>query len=183
MSTSLSERPNLLLADDDRVLCQVLSKALESRGYMVDIAHDGASALKMIEKSPPEFAVVDLRLPDMSGLKVVQRLKAADEHTTIVVLTGYGSIATAVEAIKLGAIQYLTKPTNANEIERAFKGTTPDADAALSEQPLSVDRLEWEHIQRVMASFDDNVSASARALNMHRRTLQRKLNKRPPRPA
>jgi len=173
------ERPNLLLADDDRTFCQVLTKALEGRGFAVDTVHDGASALRLIEEAAPEYAVVDLRLPDMSGLKLVERLKAVDENTNIVVLTGYGSIATAIEAIKLGATHYLTKPTNADEIEQSFKKRRANADAPLSDRPLSIDRLEWEHIQRVLASFDDNISATARALNMHRRTLQRKLGKRP----
>ncbi len=181
MDPHLNERPTLLLADDDRTFCQVMSKALEHRGFAVDTAHDGATALKMIDESAPEYALIDLRLPDMSGLKLVERLKAADEHTIIVVLTGYGSIATAIESIKLGATQYLTKPTNADEVKQAFNCKRPNLDAAPAEKPLSVDRLEWEHIQRVLSEQGDNISATARALNMHRRTLQRKLGKYPPR--
>ena len=175
------ERPSLLLADDDRTFCQVLAKALEIRGFAVDVVHDGASALLRIDETTPEYAIVDLRLPDMSGLKLIERLKAVDEHTNIVSLTGYGSIATAIEAIKLGATHYLTKPANADQIVAAFGHRAPDASVAAPDKPLSVDRLEWEHIQRVLAGFAGNISATARALNMHRRTLQRKLNKRPPR--
>ena len=181
MGPPLHERPSLLLADDDRAFCQVLARALEARGYAVDAVHDGASALSLIAQAMPEFAVVDLRLPDMSGLKLVKRLMEVDEHTNIVVLTGFGSIATAIEAIKLGATHYLTKPTTGDEIEHAFNKKRANAEVALADKPLSVNRLEWEHIQRVLASFDDNISATARALNMHRRTLQRKLSKHPTR--
>jgi two-component system response regulator RegA len=176
-----SDRPNLLLADDDRVFCRVLARALEARGFAVEVVHEGASALQLIDVTTPEYAIVDLRLPDMSGLSLIQRLKAIDVNTNVVVLTGYGSIATAIEAIKLGATHYLTKPTDAEQIVAAFERRKADPQVAAAERPLSVDRLEWEHIQRVLANFDGNVSACARALDMHRRTLQRKLNKHPPR--
>jgi two-component system response regulator RegA len=149
---------------------------------VVETAHDAATALRRIEAHPPEFAVVDLRLPDLSGLKLVERLKEADPHTRIVVLTGYGSIATAIEAIKLGATYYLTKPTTADQIVSAFSAIGPNPDIEPAVRPLSVDRLEWEHIQRVLNGHDGNISATARALNMHRRTLQRKLSKHAPRP-
>jgi two-component system, response regulator RegA len=181
METCPYERPSLLLADDDVAFCQVLCRALENRGYCVDIAHDGASALRLIDELQPEYAVVDLRLPDMSGLKVVDRLRVADENTRTVVLTGYGSIATAVEATKLGATYYLTKPANADQITAAFMHQRADPDIDPSMRPLSVDRMEWEHIQRVLTGYDGNISATARALSMHRRTLQRKLSKHPPR--
>lgn len=181
MQADPPERPNLLLVDDDRTLCHVLTRALEARGFAVAAAHDGASALQCIGTIAPEYAVVDLRLPDMSGLKVVEQLKRADENTNIVVLTGYGSIATAVDAVKLGATHYLTKPTDADQIVAAFQHREPDAGVPPAERPLSVDRMEWEHIQRVLSSVDGNISAAARVLNMHRRTLQRKLNKFPPR--
>lgn len=181
MDIERAERPNLLLADDDRTFCQVLAKAMELRGFAVDVVHDAASALRKIDATTPEYAVVDLRLPDMSGLKVVERLKAVDVNTRIVLLTGYGSIATAIEAIKLGATHYLTKPANADQIVAAFQCQRANADVAAAERPLSVDRLEWEHIQRVLAGKDGNISATSRELNMHRRTLQRKLNKHPPR--
>jgi two-component system response regulator RegA len=182
MEALRSERPSLLLADDDRTFCQVLARAFEARGYAVETAHDGASAMQSIDANTPEYAVLDLHLPDMSGLKLVRHLKAADENTNIVLLTGYASIATAIDAIKLGATHYLTKPSNADQIVAAFghKHADPEPPPP-SAKPLSVCRLEWEHIQRVLSGFDGNISATARALNMHRRTLQRKLNKHPPR--
>ncbi|MEQ6341011.1 MAG: response regulator transcription factor [Gammaproteobacteria bacterium] len=130
---------------------------------------------------PPEYAVIDLRMPGPSGLVLVEKLKTLDSHTRIVVLTGYASIATAVEAIKLGATHYLTKPADADEIVQAFHCETGEASMAIAENPLSVDRLEWEHIQKVLLECQGNISATARRLDMHRRTLQRKLNKRPAR--
>lgn len=178
---TLSERPSLLLADDDVSFCQVLAKAIEARGYAVQTAHDGASAMRLIEQGAPEYAVIDLHLPDMSGLKLIERLKRADEQTKVVLLTGYASIATAVEAIKLGATHYLTKPCNADQILAAFEQHEPNPDVAIATKPLSVDRLEWEHVQRVLVKNGGCVSATARALSMHRRTLQRKLSKYPPR--
>ena len=176
-----AERPNLLLAEDDRTFCEVLARALDARGFDVMLAHDGAAALRLAEERTPEYAVVDLRLPDMSGLNLLEKLKAIDVNTNVVVLTGYGSIATAVEAVKLGATYYLTKPTSADQVVAAFGRHDASADVPLAVKPLSVDRLEWEHIQRVLTNVDGNISAAARALNMHRRTLQRKLNKYPPR--
>jgi len=181
MDSHEPERPSLLLVDDDRTLCHVLARALEARGFAVSTAHDGATALQGISALMPEYAVVDLRLPDMSGLKVVERLKQVDEHTRIVVLTGYGSIATAIDSIKLGATYYLTKPADAEQIVAAFGHREADVAVPLAERPLSVDRMEWEHIQRVLSSLEGNISAAARVLHMHRRTLQRKLNKFPPR--
>lgn len=176
-----AERPNLLLAEDDRAFGDVLSRALESRGYAVHVAHNGALAKRLIDDTALEYAVIDLRLPDITGLKLIEYLRLVHPRTNILVLTGYGSIATAVEAIKLGATHYLTKPTSADQIAAAFERKAPDADVATTARPLSVDRLEWEHIQRVLCGFGENISATARALNMHRRTLQRKLNKHPPR--
>ena len=175
------DRPSLLLVDDDRTLCLVLARALEARGFAVLSAHDGASASQLIEALTPEFAVLDLRLPDGSGLKLIEQLKAADAHTRIVILTGYGSIATAIDAIKQGATHYLTKPADADQIVAAFDQLEPNADVAPATRPLSVERVEWEHIQRVLTGVDGNISAAARVLKMHRRTLQRKLNKFPPR--
>ncbi|MFZ2649329.1 MAG: response regulator transcription factor [Burkholderiaceae bacterium] len=177
-----SERPHLLLADDDITFCQVLAKAIEARGFDVETVHDGASALRRIDESAPEYAIVDMHLPDMSGLKLIERLKAVDEHTNVVLLTGYASIATAIEAIKLGATYYLMKPSTPDQIVAAFDHKKPDTDIAPAAKPLSVDRLEWEHIQAVLARLGGSISATARALNMHRRTLQRKLNKHAPRP-
>jgi two-component system response regulator RegA len=128
-----------------------------------------------------KYAVVDLKMPGPSGLVLVKRLKELDAATRIVMLTGYASIATAVEAVKLGATHYLAKPADADEIVAAFHKSEGDEAAPLSSTPLSVERLEWEHIQRVMAEYEGNISATARALNMHRRTLQRKLAKYPSR--
>ncbi len=173
------ERASLLLVDDDPVLCDVLSRALRSRGFEVTVAHTAGEALRAIGIEPPEYAVVDLRLPDQSGLKLVPLLKAADMQTRIVVLTGHGSIPTAVEAIKLGATYYLVKPTDADTVVAAFSRDGGDASLPVEGKPMSVERVEWEHIQRVLHDNDGNISATARALSMHRRTLQRKLHKQP----
>lgn len=171
--------PSLLLVDDDKVLCDVLARALGARGYGVCVVHSYDEALRAIDLEPPEFAVVDLKLPDSSGLKLVTRLKAADPQTRIVVLTGHGSIPTAVEAIKLGATYYLTKPADADEVVAAFAHEAGNDALPVDGKPMSVERLEWEYIQRVLHEHGGNISATARALSMHRRTLQRKLRKRP----
>ncbi|EHR73480.1 response regulator consisting of a CheY-like receiver domain and a Fis-type HTH domain [Burkholderiales bacterium JOSHI_001] len=176
-----SDRPNLLLADDDVTLSSVLARALEARGFEVRVANDGQTALRLAEEMTPEYAVLDLQLPDTTGLKLIQKLKQIDDNTNIVLLTGYGSIATAIEAVKLGATYYLTKPTDVDQIVAAFERKQANPDVMVTAKPLSVDRVEWEHIQRVLADNQNNISATARALNMHRRTLQRKLSKRPPR--
>lgn len=176
---SQDENPSLLLVDDDETFCRVLKKALSRRGYDVAVAHDVASALILAEASPPEYAVVDLKMPGASGLVLVKRLKELDEETRIVVLTGFASIATAVEAVKLGATHYLAKPADADQILAAMNRDEGDAETPVTSSPLSVDRLEWEHIQRVLNEHQGNISATARALNMHRRTLQRKLGKHP----
>lgn len=175
------DSPSLLLVDDDETFGRVLGRALEKRGYAVIRAHDVDSALALAEANPPEYAVVDLKMPGPSGLVLVKRLKELDPQTRIVMLTGFASIATAVEAIKLGATHYLAKPADADEIAAALHRESGDADAPVTPLPLSVDRLEWEHIQKVLAEHEGNVSATARALKMHRRTLQRKLSKRPAR--
>ena len=172
-------RPSLLLVDDDVTFCSVLSKALVKRGFRVRLAHTVAEAQSHIQLGAPEYAVIDLKMPDQSGLMLVSRLKALDERTRIVVLTGYASIATAVEAIKLGAAYYLSKPADADDIVAAFHRESGDHSAPVSEKPLSVTQLEWEHINRVLSEHYGNVSATARALGMYRRTLQRKLTKRP----
>ena len=181
MQPQRGELPHLLLIDDDKTFCTVLARALENRGFNVIVAHNGASAARLIDMLAPEYAVVDLRLPDMSGLKLVAQIKNLNESARIVVLTGYGSINTAIDAIRLGATSYLTKPANADDIMAAFTPQGPNFDMAPGSQPLSVERLEWEHIQRVLADLKGNISAAARAMNMHRRTLQRKLGKNPPR--
>ena len=177
--TPRHEEASLLLVDDDITFCKVLSAALEKRGFCVSVAHSVEQAIPLAEANPPEFAVVDLKMGGAPGLTLVKVLHDLDINTRIVVLTGYASIATAVEAIKLGATQYLAKPANADEIVAAFSHA-PDGNAPLKAQPMQIEDLEWEHIQRVLHEHDDNISATARALNMHRRSLQRKLAKPPP---
>ena len=170
------EAATLLLTDDDLTFCRVLKQALEKRGFSVTLAHSVEQAMLLAQANPPEYAVVDLKMGGATGLVLVRELHQLDPNTRIVVLTGYASIATAVEAIKLGATQYLAKPANADEIVAAF-GHAASSDAPIKVQPIQ--NLEWEHIQRVLRAHDDNISATARALNMHRRTLQRKLAKPP----
>lgn len=173
------DRASLLLVDDDVTFCQVLARALEKRGFAVSVAHDVVSATELALANPPEYAVIDLKMPGPSGLVLVQRLKELDAETSIVMLTGYASVATAVEAIKLGATHYLPKPADADEIIAALMRTEGDPHLPMIGSPLSVDRLEWEHIQKVLSEHEGNISATARALKMHRRTLQRKLAKHP----
>ncbi|GAB1235643.1 response regulator transcription factor [Ferrigenium sp. UT5] len=173
----MSDLPNLLLVDDDDTFRGVLKRALEKRGYAVSDADSVETALPLVEANPPEFAVIDLKMNGASGLVLVQRLHELDPNTRIVMLTGYASIATAVEAIKLGATQYLSKPANAAEIVAAF-GHHASSDTAFDAHPATIDRLEWEHINRVLQEQHGNISATARLLNLHRRTLQRKLAKR-----
>ena len=171
--------PRLLLVDDDETFCGVLGEALEKRGFAVSVAHNVPDARRLAEAEAPRYAVVDLRMPGPSGLELVSALCQADGAAKVVVLTGYASITTAVEAIKLGATHYLTKPTDADEIVAAFDRDEGDPQVNPAPRPISVDRLEWEHIQRVLTECAGNVSSAARRLGMHRRTLQRKLNKRP----
>lgn len=177
--TDSSEYPSLLIVDDDTVFCDVLAKAMTRRGFSVTYAYSIEDALKLAEASTPEYAIVDLKLSSESGLVLVEKLKTLDPGTRIVMLTGYASIATAVEAIKLGATHYLAKPVDADDIMAAFERTTGESNIPISAHPLSVGRLEWEYIQRILTENDNNVSVTARILNMHRRTLQRKLAKRP----
>jgi two-component system response regulator RegA len=178
MTRPREESASLLLVDDDTTFCRVLSTALEMRGFAVAVAHSVEQAVPLAQASPPEFAVVDLKMGGAPGLVLVKVLHELDPNTRIVVLTGYASIATAIEAIKLGATQYLAKPANADEIVAAFDHL-PDSHAPLKTRPAQIERLEWEHIQRVLHEHEGNISATARALNMHRRTLQRKLAKLP----
>ena len=179
--TDPDDRPSLLLVDDDATFRVVLTEALEKRGYTVRVAHDVPSGLEAAAQDSPEYAVIDLKMPGPSGLELVQKLKQLDENTRIVMLTGYASIATAVEAIKLGATHYLAKPADADEILAAFHRTEGDVALPVGPKPLSVARLEWEHIQKVLSECKGNISETARRLGMHRRTLQRKLGKRPAR--
>ena len=174
-----TDNPVLLLVDDDEVYCSVLGDALKKRHYEVHIARDLTTALDLAREHEPEFAVVDLRIGTESGLELVKQLSALDENTRIVMLTGFASVATAVEAIKLGAVHYLAKPATADEVVAALQRTEGDASVTPAERPLSIKRLEWEHLQKVLAEHNGNISAAARALKMHRRTLQRKLAKHP----
>jgi two-component system response regulator RegA len=169
----------LLLVDDNENHCWALTRAFEKRGYTVKAAHSAPSAYRLLEDWHPDYAVVDLRMPGPTGLTLIPRLKATLPNVRIVVLTGYASIATAVEAIKLGATQYLVKPADANAVESAFHHEGGDVTIPSSDHLLSVERLEWEYIQRVLGENAGNVSATARALKMHRKTLQRKLGKHP----
>ena len=178
-SNSTQDNPSLLLVDDDEIYCEVLGEALTKQGYAVSIAYNLEKALQLAKEIDPEYAVVDLRIGTESGLELVKQLAALDENTRIIMLTGYASVATAVESIKLGAVHYLTKPATADEIIAALQRVEGDTSVAPAGQPLSVKRLEWEHLQKVLAEHDGNISAAARALKMHRRTLQRKLAKRP----
>ena len=179
MTSQEIDNPRLLLVDDDEIYCKVLKSALEKRSYDVLVANNVGDGIKLAEQYEPEFAVIDLRIGYESGLELVKMLISLDENTQIIMLTGFASIVTAVEAIKLGAIHYLTKPANADEIVSALNKKEGDASVQISENPLSVKRLEWEHLQKILMQYDGNISAAARALNMHRRTLQRKLEKKP----
>ena len=174
-----SDGPSLMLVEDDAMLAEALSRSLSRRGYVVEICHSIEAARQRIEQCPPEYAIVDLRLPDGSGLNIVRALAAADPATSIVVLTGYASIATAIEAVKLGATNYLCKPVDGETVACALKNQQAPCGNADSEadDSMAVPRLEQEHIARVMAQNNSNISATARALGMHRRTLQRKLSK------
>jgi len=170
----------LLIVDDDEPFLTRLARAMERRGFAVKSAGSVAEGIASVEASPPAFAVLDLRLADGSGLDVVTALRAKRPDARIVMLTGYGNIATAVAAVKAGALDYLAKPADADQVEAALLAR----EASLPpppENPMSADRVRWEHIQRVFEQCDRNVSETARRLNMHRRTLQRILSKHAPR--
>ncbi|MGH8718166.1 MAG: response regulator transcription factor [Burkholderiales bacterium] len=170
---------SLLLVDDDSVFREVLARAMRKRGFDVTTAHDARSAIAQATLAQPSHAVVDLKLPGDSGLTVVQKLRELAPDARIVVLTGFASIATAVEAIKLGATHYLAKPASADDVIRALGAAEGQTHIAINDSPLSVERLQWEHIQKVLQENSGNISATAKSLRMHRRTLQRKLAKRP----
>ena len=171
---------SLLLVDDDEPFLRRLAKAMEKRGFEVETAGSVAAGKAIVTARPPAFAVVDLRLQDGNGLDVVEVLRDKRADARVVVLTGYGAIATAVAAVKSGATDYLSKPADANDIVNALLATGGDLPEP-PENPMSADRVRWEHIQRVYELCDRNVSETARRLNMHRRTLQRILAKRSPR--
>jgi len=177
---NVGEDPSLLLVDDDEAFLKRLAKAMEKRGFSVETAGSVAAGRAIATARPPAYAVVDLRLGDGNGLDVVELLRERRPDARIVVLTGYGAIATAVAAVKIGATDYLSKPADANDVTNALlahEGELPPP----PENPMSADRVRWEHIQRVFEMCDRNVSETARRLNMHRRTLQRILAKRSPR--
>lgn len=176
----MTDTPLVLLLDDDATFVEVLGRSLQRRGLRVQGATDVSAALALAGAEPPAHAVLDLKLQQESGLDAITPLLALNPAMNILILTGYSSIATAVAAIKQGASDYACKPLDADAIlAKLGLGTVPAAAPAVPEQPPSVDRLEWEHIQRVLAEHDGNISATARSLGMHRRTLQRKLQKRP----
>lgn len=170
---------NLLLVDDDEGFCEVLARTMSRRGYDVKTAQSIEMACEHLKQTVFEYAVVDLRIGQQSGLQMVKELVAQQPGIKIVVLTGYASIATAVEAIKLGASHYLTKPAEVDDIIAGFGKSEGSIEAEPAENPMSVKRLEWEHLQKVLQEHDGNISAAARAMDMHRRTLQRKLQKKP----
>ncbi len=174
------EDRSLLVLDDDMALRTRLGRALEQRGFDVRMAGGVTEALDLVRASAPAFAVLDMRLDDGTGLKVVQAIRDARPESRVVMLTGYGNIATAVAAVKAGAVDYLAKPADADDVARALLAAG-DAQAAPPENPMSADRVRWEHIQRIYELCGHNVSETARRLSMHRRTLQRILAKRAPR--
>ncbi len=180
MNTS-QDKPLLLLVDDDDRFRDRLAKAFVLRGYEVQSASSVEEAITKAKTDPPEYAVVDLRLPNESGLDLIRELKQLDAETKIAMLTGVGSISTAVEAMRLGAVHYLQKPTDADQILNAFQSEEVAAAPTTDEEVPSLARAEWEYIQRILTDCGGNISEAARRLKIHRRSLQRKLQKYPPR--
>jgi len=178
--TELGPDRSLLIVDDDRMFLQRLGRAMESRGFDVAMAETITEGLAEVKKTPPAYAVVDMRLGDGNGLDVIEAIRARRPDAKAIVLTGYGNIATAVTAVKMGAVDYLAKPADADDVYAALT-TGRGEKTPPPENPMSADRVRWEHIQRVFEACDRNVSETARRLNMHRRTLQRILAKRAPR--
>ncbi len=170
---------SLLLVDDDKVFLTRLARAMESRGYQVTAAESVREGLSVLNSAPPAFAVIDMRLQDGNGLDVISELKRLRPDARGIVLSGYANIASAVTAVKVGAFDYLAKPADADEIHAALMAA-PGSKTQLPQNPMSADRVRWEHIQRVYELCNHNVSETARRLNMHRRTLQRILAKRAP---
>jgi two-component system, response regulator RegA len=176
----MSESQTLLIVEDDDALRARLARAFEKRGLEVRSASSAGEALDLARADPPELALVDLRIGATHGLDLIPALRDLDPGTRIVVLTGYGSVATAVQAVRLGAVHYLTKPADADEILAAFDRPIDSAEERTSDwRPMSLDRVEWEHINRVLVASGGNISEAARLLRVHRRTLQRKLAKFP----
>ena len=171
---------SLLIVDDDNPLRDRLSRAMEKKGFRVTQAESVKQGITMAKNSPPAYAVIDLRLNDGSGLEVVKEIQKLNKYSRIIMLTGYGNIPTAVAAVKAGAIDYIPKPADADDVEKALLAS-PNSKAIPPENPMSADRVKWEHIHRVFELSNRNVSETARRLKMHRRTLQRILSKRSPR--
>jgi two-component system response regulator RegA len=178
MEVGKESLPSILLVDDDEVLRERLATAIRGRGYDVRTAGSAEEALREVAKDSPEMAVLDLRMPGGSGLEVLKELKRQDPATRVLMLTGYGSISTAVEAVREGAVGYLPKPADADEILAALAGTNTAKEKGIETPSLA--RAEWEHIQRVLTDCGGNISEAARRLGIHRRSLQRKLHKYPP---
>ncbi len=174
----MESKPSLMIVEDDASFAKALRRSFERRGYVVTVCGGAGDLIPMLEPNHPGFAVVDLKLNGGSGLECVKILHGHNPDTRIVVLTGFASITTAVEAIKLGACHYLAKPSNSDDIEAAFGRASGDSTIALTERPTSIKNLEWERIHETLVETDFNVSETARRLGMHRRTLARKLSKR-----
>jgi two-component system response regulator RegA len=170
---------SLLIVDDDNPLRDRLARAMEKKGFKVQQAESVEKGITLVKNTPPAFAVIDLRLGDGSGLDVVKEIRQMKQDSKVVMLTGYGNIPTAVAAVKAGAIDYIPKPADADDVECALLAL-PDSKATPPENPMSADRVKWEHIHRVFELCNRNVSETARRLRMHRRTLQRILSKRSP---
>ncbi|MFB1011972.1 MAG: response regulator transcription factor [Thiopseudomonas sp.] len=173
------EQPHILLVDDDETFTYVMARAMTRRGLRVSVAGSADEGLALARQDLPDYAVLDLKMDGDSGLVLLPKLLELDAEMQVVILTGYSSIATAVEAIKRGARNYLCKPADADDVLVALLSDRAEVENLVPENPISVDRLQWEHIQRVLGEHEGNISATARALGMHRRTLQRKLQKRP----
>jgi two-component system response regulator RegA len=185
MSRNDSVQQRALIIDDDDVFRTQLSRALARRQWSIQQAAEGSEAIRLARECVPDLAIVDLRLPGLGGLEIVERLRRISDSTTIIVLTGYGSIATALSAVRLGADDFLTKPADADQIMAAYEkiesDTSPLQQIGLEPSVPTLGRVEWEHIQRVLGDCNGNVSHAARLLGVHRRSLQRKLSKYPPR--
>jgi two-component system response regulator RegA len=174
----MSDTPLLLIVEDDAVFARTLQRSFERRGYRVTVIAGPDDLATMLQTETPDYAVIDLKLAHASGLTCVEALHAHNADTIIIVLTGYASIATAVQAIKLGATSYLAKPANTDDIERAFGMTKGDVDVPIGARTTSIKTVEWERINEVLAETGFNISETARRLGMHRRTLARKMEKR-----
>ena len=175
----MNKTKSFLVVDDDQTFCDILTRSLNRQGFNTIGVNNSQQAITEASKQRINFAIVDLKIGNESGLHLIPELLQTNSNMAIIVLTGYSSIATAVEAVKLGAMNYLCKPCDTQAILDAFKSTQPNSGTPIEQPPLSVDRLEWEYIQQALIKHEGNISATARTLCMHRRTLQRKLQKKP----